>query len=211
MAFSLPITANAATIANDNYDLTVSNAGDVVTSNQSAVFPVDIFNSADPGLISGTSGGTGFEMAWVDGDTFFVAGLDRVAIVDMVFELAGLNFLQGAIPAGIVSVVFDPVATKLSDFVGNTSIVGPTIAFTASSIKITLDLIPDNAPAEQEFIDAGIAEPGDLVNLAADGIRFYFDVTATPDGPAAVPLPAGVWLLGGAIGLLAVARRRKAP
>jgi hypothetical protein len=212
LVLALPLTANAATIENDNYDLTVSQSGDVVTSNQSAIFPVDIFDFSDPAVIRGTAASTEFEFAWVDGDTFFVSGSDRSAIVGLVFELAGLNFLQGGVPATIASVVFDPIATDLSGFAGFTSIVGPSIEFTKTSIKITLDFIPDAAPIEQEFIDQGIGEEGDLINVAADGVRFFFDVTARPidQGPAAVPLPAGVWLLGGAVGLLAAASRRKA-
>ncbi len=196
-----------ATIGTDafNVDLSV-NSTDVAFAGVSAPSGVSSGDLA-PGTISDINE---FALSWVDDDTFFFS-LTGTFANNITIKLLGLNFTEGLLPAFIRNVVFDRTQGDISGFVGNTSIPTFGISFDTNNITISLAEIPSAAPAEQSFIDDGIAFPGQVVNLVGDGIRFHFNVTATPStGPATVPLPASVLLLGGAMSLLAVAGRRRA-
>lgn len=193
-----PIATSAATIAGDTFDLNVSLDQEVVSF-------VGLSSSA---VASGTvSTVDNFEVSWFDNDTFIVRAGSGFTIAGISFELIGLDFLEGLLPASIVGVTYDPIASNLYGYVGYSSIQPPVASFTANSILVTLGLIPSQAFPEPEFIDEFGPSP---VNVAADFVPFYFNVsTRTATGPATVPLPAGGALLLASLGLLATSPRRR--
>jgi len=71
--------------------------------------------------------------------------------------------------------------------------------------------------SESAFINAGASVSGAFLffpaTLQSSGVAFTFDGTANAAVPltSAVPVPAAIWLMGsGLVGLISVARRRKA-
>lgn len=195
---SLPLGVSAATINKDIFSLNVSLDQDSVG-----------FTGLTAKDVSSGSIGTvdNFEVSWFDGDTFVVRAGSGSTIAGLSFELLGLDFWKGKLPASIVGVTYDPIASDLRGYVGYSSIQGPTVSFTDHSILVTLDLLPDRAFPESEFIDEFGPDP---VNIAADFVPFYFNVAAraSSGGLAPVPLPAGGALLGAALIALAARRRR---
>lgn len=200
---AMPFGGHAATIGADIFDVNLTaNGSEMLFAGYAApdgIPPDDVVDSGQ--------NIDAFQVKWVDGDTFFFSATAQ-EITDLTVAIFGLDFTEGPLAAFIRNVVFDPTQGGFTGFVGHTRIAAPAITFDTRNIVIKLPEIPSNALAEQFFVDAGEAFEGQLVNLAADGISFYFNVTATPN-VASVPLPAGGWLLAGAVGLLAAQRRRK--
>ena len=143
------------------------------------------------------SGGSSVTVEWIDGDTVdinFFGGFSASA-TDLVTRLADLDFEDGGVTAPVAGVTFGRAGSSIDEFIGDeepgqpplSAFVEPVLSFTGTSFAATF-----------AFFD---------LLLLADRPPLRYDVAIAPDN-APIPLPGGLPLLTGALGLLATRRRR---
>jgi PEP-CTERM motif len=195
----------APSIAGDAFELSISYGGSLAGDPPITVGPFAgaasgtpgsgfMFDASNADLVGNFADGFAsltVHARWIDADSVHIwFGGDAIDFDNLVFTLSGLDFKSGLAPAPIVGASFDrngggPNAFSGFNEVQNGTVSEPTIGFGPSSVAMSFSY----------FSGA----------LTGDRPTMQVDVLAQ-----AVPEPQTYLLLLGGLGVLALARRRRA-